>query len=242
MQGMVAQLRHRGPDDAGIWLDPDAGLALGHTRLAILDLSPAGHQPMVSADGRWVISYNGEIYNAAELGDRSATLGCEFRGHSDTEVLLEAIAAWGFDRTLTRANGMFALAAWDRRERRLTLARDRLGKKPLYCWRSGYGLSSRPNSRRCARIRAFAPRSIVTPWLSFSASAGYPDRTPSIAGYPSCLPAPASPSKPKPRLSLGPSGRRGRSLNSSHANRSGAPSTKRWMNLRPSWLTPWHSA
>ena len=137
---MVAQLRHRGPDDAGIWLEPDAGLALGHTRLAILDLSPAGHQPMVSADGRWVISYNGEIYNAAELATDLRALGCEFRGHSDTEVLLEAIAAWGFDRTLTRANGMFALAAWDRRERRLTLARDRLGKKPLYCWRSGYGL------------------------------------------------------------------------------------------------------
>ena len=137
LQGMVAQLRHRGPDDAGIWTDPDAGLGLGHTRLAILDLSAAGHQPMVSTDGRWVISYNGEIYNAGELAIELRDRGCRFRGHSDTEVLLEAIAAWGIERSLTRANGMFALAAWDRRERQLILARDRLGKKPLYYWRSG---------------------------------------------------------------------------------------------------------
>lgn len=137
LQGMVAQLRHRGPDDAGIWTDPEAGLGLGHTRLAILDLSAAGHQPMVSADGHWVISYNGEIYNAGELAIELRDRGCRFRGHSDTEILLEAIAAWGIDRSLTRANGMFALAAWDRRERRLILARDRLGKKPLYYWRSG---------------------------------------------------------------------------------------------------------
>src|SRR6476659_3749349 len=80
LQGMVARLHHRGPDDAGIWLEPDAGLALGHTRLAILDLSPAGHQPMVSADGRWVISYNGEIYNAAELASDLRALGCRCRG------------------------------------------------------------------------------------------------------------------------------------------------------------------
>jgi asparagine synthase (glutamine-hydrolysing) len=136
LQGMVAQLRHRGPDDSGIWADPGAGLGLGHTRLAILDLSPAGHQPMVSADGRWVVSYNGEIYNAAELAQELRTRGRALRGHSDTEVLLEGTAAWGLERMLGRANGMFALAAWDRSERKLTLARDRLGKKPLYYWRS----------------------------------------------------------------------------------------------------------
>ena len=242
LQGMVAQLRHRGPDDAGIWLEPDAGLALGHTRFTRSLTSP--RRPSTHGQRRRAL---GDELQRRDLqrgraGDNLRALGCQFGGHSDTEVLLEAIAAWGFDRTLTRANGMFALAAWDRRERRLTLARDRLGKKPLYCWRSGYGLVFASELKALRAHPSFRARSIVTPWLSFFASAGYPDRTPSIAGYPSCLPAPASPSKPKPKLSLSPSGRRGRSLNSSHANRSGARSTKRWMNLRPSWLTLWHSA
>ena len=95
LQAMVDQLRHRGPDDAGIWLDPAAGVALGHTRLSVVDLSPAGRQPMLSADGRWVISYNGEIYNADELRADLAARGARLRGHSDTEILVEAIAAWG---------------------------------------------------------------------------------------------------------------------------------------------------
>jgi asparagine synthase (glutamine-hydrolysing) len=134
---MVDRLRHRGPDDAGLWIDAAAGVALGHARLAVVDLSAAGHQPMVSADGRWVISYNGEIYNGDELRTDLEVRGVRLRGHSETEILLEAIAAWGAEAVLARANGMFAFALWDRRARRLTLARDRIGKKPLYYGRCG---------------------------------------------------------------------------------------------------------
>jgi asparagine synthase (glutamine-hydrolysing) len=129
---MAATLEKRGPDSAGAWCDEASGLALGHRRLSILDLSPAGHQPMQSADGRWVLSYNGEIYNAPRLGRELEARGARFRGHSDTEVLCEAIAQFGVEETLPRLNGMFAFAAWDRRERVLFLARDRLGLKPLY--------------------------------------------------------------------------------------------------------------
>ncbi len=125
-------LAHRGPDAAGAWVDATAGIAFGHTRLAIIDLSAAGAQPMHSADGRWVVVYNGEIYNHRELRAELARGGHAFRGHSDTEALVEGVAAWGFAATLPRLNGMFALAAWDRLERRLWLARDRLGEKPLY--------------------------------------------------------------------------------------------------------------
>jgi len=139
---MAAALAHRGPDDAGTWADAGAGLALGHTRLAVIDLSPAAHQPMHSADGRWVLVFNGEIYNFRALRER--LVGTAFRGHSDTEVLVEAIAAWGPGLALARLSGMFAFAAWDRRERRLHLARDRLGEKPLYYgrWRGGFLFAS----------------------------------------------------------------------------------------------------
>ncbi|HWG74694.1 MAG TPA: asparagine synthase (glutamine-hydrolyzing) [Acidimicrobiales bacterium] len=129
---MAAPLAHRGPDDEGTWCDPAAGVGLGHRRLAVVDLSPAGHQPMVSADGRWVIAYNGECYNAAELGAALAAEGTRLRGRCDTEVVVEAVAAWGLRATLERLNAMFALALWDRRERVLHLVRDRLGEKPLY--------------------------------------------------------------------------------------------------------------
>lgn len=129
---MGTAIAHRGPDDAGTWADPDAGLVLSHRRLSILDLSPLGHQPMASADGRWQLAYNGEVYNHAALRAELAGLGHGFRGHSDTEVLLAAIAEWGVEAALARANGMFALAAWDVRARELWLARDRVGKKPLY--------------------------------------------------------------------------------------------------------------
>jgi asparagine synthase (glutamine-hydrolysing) len=131
---MGDRLRHRGPDDGGAWVDGAAGIALAHRRLSILDLSPAGHQPMASADGRFVISYNGEVYNAGEVGGR---LGRPFRGHSDTEVIVEACAAWGVEATIPQLIGMFAMAIWDRRERRLWLVRDRLGIKPLYWARFG---------------------------------------------------------------------------------------------------------
>lgn len=125
-------LVHRGPDDSGEWADAQAGIALGHRRLSILDLSPAGHQPMVSASKRYVIIFNGEIYNFKELRAELKKVGMDFNGHSDTEVLLESIAYHGLEKTLAALNGMFAFALWDRDERSLTLARDRIGKKPLY--------------------------------------------------------------------------------------------------------------
>lgn len=125
-------LAHRGPDDAGVWVDASAGLALAHRRLSIIDLSAAGHQPMASASGRFRIVFNGEIYNFRALRARLERGGAAFRGHSDTEVLLAAIEAWGLEAALADANGMFAFALWDARTRRLALARDRVGKKPLY--------------------------------------------------------------------------------------------------------------
>ncbi|MDD2707039.1 MAG: asparagine synthase (glutamine-hydrolyzing) [Verrucomicrobiae bacterium] len=133
-EAMTARLVHRGPDDAGCWLDAGAEVFLGHRRLAVLDLSPAGRQPMVSACGRYVLNYNGEIYNFAELKkELSRDDGAiPWRGQSDTEVLLEALARWGCEETLKRLNGMFAFALWDRREKTLFLARDRFGEKPLY--------------------------------------------------------------------------------------------------------------
>jgi asparagine synthase (glutamine-hydrolysing) len=133
---MNETLLHRGPDDGGLWVDAAAGVALGHRRLSILDLSPLGHQPMVSPDGRYVLVFNGEIYNYRDL--RGALGDHPWRGHSDTEVLLAWLARHGVEATLAQLNGMFAFALWDRETRRLTLARDRLGEKPLYYgWNRG---------------------------------------------------------------------------------------------------------
>lgn len=129
---MTATLRHRGPDDSGAWVDERSGLGLGHRRLSIIDLSPLGHQPMVSGSGRLVLVFNGEIYNFPELRCELEALGRTFRGHSDTEVLLEGIECWGLAPALKRCVGMFAFAVWDRQRRTLSLARDRLGEKPLY--------------------------------------------------------------------------------------------------------------
>jgi asparagine synthase (glutamine-hydrolysing) len=128
-RAMTKAIAARGPDGEGHWSDPAAGIALGHRRLAIIDLSPTGFQPMTSADGRIVITYNGELYNRAEM---AAELDRPWRGTSDTEVLVEAIARYGIDGALARANGLFAFAAFDRTTRTLHLARDRLGIKPLY--------------------------------------------------------------------------------------------------------------
>jgi asparagine synthase (glutamine-hydrolysing) len=136
---MTDRLIHRGPDGGDIWTDGDAGVALGHRRLAIIDLSEAGHQPMASSCGRMVLSYNGEIYNAPELRAELAARGRVFRGRSDTEVIVEGAAEWGLAALLPRLIGMFAFALWDRRDRRLALVRDRFGIKPLY-WSHDRGL------------------------------------------------------------------------------------------------------
>jgi asparagine synthase (glutamine-hydrolysing) len=131
---MLDALAHRGPDGEGRWRDDAAGIALGHRRLAIIDLSPTGHQPMVSHDGRWVIAFNGEIYGHRDLRRRLEGLGSTFRGTSDTEVLVEAVARWGVRETLDQVNGMYAIAGWDVRRQELWLARDPVGEKPLYVW------------------------------------------------------------------------------------------------------------
>jgi asparagine synthase (glutamine-hydrolysing) len=131
-QRMTRTLQHRGPDDSGCWVDAGAGIALGHQRLAILDLSPEGHQPMMSANGRYALVFNGEIYNFLELKQKLEQLGHSFRGHSDTEVMLASFCQWGLQSAIQKFNGMFAFALWDRQERVLHLGRDRLGEKPLY--------------------------------------------------------------------------------------------------------------
>lgn len=138
-RAMADAIIHRGPDDGDVWVDAALGVVLAHRRLSILDLSPAGHQPMQSACARYVIVFNGEIYNWSEMrGELEAGgLAPAWRGHNDTEVLLAGISAWGLKATLARARGMFALALWDRAERSLVLARDRVGEKPLYYGRLG---------------------------------------------------------------------------------------------------------
>src|SRR5690606_32784008 len=150
----AGRLAHRGPDDEGVWCDDEASVGLAHRRLSVLDISPAGHQPMVSADGRWVIAFNGEIYNHPELRARlEAELGDvtpAWRGHSDTETILACVSRWGLGPTLERLDGMFAIALWDRKERRLHLARDRMGDKPLDYGRVGAMLAfaSEPKALR----------------------------------------------------------------------------------------------
>lgn len=129
---MIAALRHRGPDSSGVWTDSTSGISLGHSRLSIIDLSPLGAQPMISHSGRFVVVFNGEIYNFQSLAVELRRDGVPIEGTSDTAVLLAAIEYWGFEQSLQRFNGMFAFALWDRRDRILSLARDRLGKKPLY--------------------------------------------------------------------------------------------------------------
>lgn len=131
---MGEAIAHRGPDDADAWVDAEAGICLSHRRLSIIDLTPTGHQPMESHSGRYVIAFNGEIYNFQELRPQ---LQAEWRGTSDTEVLLAAIEQWGIVAALQKLDGMFAFALWDKKERTLTLARDRMGEKPLYYGRQG---------------------------------------------------------------------------------------------------------
>lgn len=134
---MAETLVHRGPDDADTWTDAEAGVGFGFRRLSIVDLTATGKQPMTSNDGRWVMMFNGEIYNHNDLRTDLTVEGCQFRGTSDTEVLLEAVARWGLESALDKLNGMFAIVLWDREQRELHLVRDRLGVKPLYWGRFG---------------------------------------------------------------------------------------------------------
>ncbi|MCU1499115.1 MAG: asparagine synthase, glutamine-hydrolyzing [Acidimicrobiales bacterium] len=154
---MTVPASHRGPDADGCWSDAERGVALAHRRLAIVGLGEGGAQPMVSADGRWVLTYNGEIYNAAEIGAKLEASGVRFRGTSDTEILLEALAHWGRDEALAAISGMFAFAAWDRQDRRLLLARDRMGEKPLAYGRIGSRFVFASEVRSLAAVPGFSP-------------------------------------------------------------------------------------
>lgn len=158
---MADRLQHRGPDAGGHWTDRTAGIALGHRRLSIVDLSPLGAQPMASPSGRYCVVFNGEIYNYLTMRDELAAAGATFRGHSDTEVLLAGIERWGFERTLRRAQGMFAIACWDTQRRALTLARDRTGEKPLYWAVQGGRLAFGSELKALAAV----------PWLRLEPSA-----------------------------------------------------------------------
>jgi asparagine synthase (glutamine-hydrolysing) len=139
-KAMADAIAYRGPDGAEVWSDPEVGVALSHRRLAIVDLTPTGAQPMISADGRWVISYNGEVYNAEIIAKHPQLASLKRRGTSDTEIILESIARRGPEATLDDMNGMFAIALWDRLTRTLHLIRDRLGIKPLFYAQTGGGV------------------------------------------------------------------------------------------------------
>ena len=156
---MAACLAHRGPDDVGAWESADGAVALAHRRLAVIDLSPLGHNPMTWDDGRLWITFNGEIYNFQELRRELADLGCRFRSQTDTEVILAAYDRWGVD-AVHRFAGMFAFALWDGPRRRMWIVRDRLGKKPLYY--SEYGGTLRFASELKALVADAACRAMST--------------------------------------------------------------------------------
>ncbi len=165
-ESMQSALRHRGPDDQGIFIDPSASLGLVHTRLAILDLSADGHQPMQSPDGRWTVVFNGEIYNFQELRAELAASGVPFRSHSDTEVVLHLYAQRG-PAMLERLAGMFALAIWDSHERKLFMARDPLGIKQLYYWQVGNRFAF------ASELRALLQADLAQPKMDRDALARY---------------------------------------------------------------------
>ena len=152
---MASTLAHRGPDDSGIWSDAEHGVALGHRRLSVVELGAEGAQPMVSADGRWVVSYNGELYNHRALRHRLVAEGQAFRGGSDTEVLVSTVQHWGLATALEAWEGMFALALWDRHQRQLHLVRDRFGEKPLYYGWVGRSLAFASELKALCRLPGF---------------------------------------------------------------------------------------
>lgn len=157
IERMTGSLRHRGPDGEGFWSDQSAGIALGHRRLAIVDLTAAGRQPMLSRSGRFVITYNGEIYNFPALRRDLQALGHSFQGGSDTEVLLAGFEQWGIEATLRRTSGMFAFGLWDRGTRALHLVRDRMGKKPLYVARTLNGIVFASELKAIGAVPDFRP-------------------------------------------------------------------------------------
>ena len=156
-EDMASTLAHRGPDDNGIWSDAEYGVALGHRRLSVVELGPEGAQPMVSADGRWVVAYNGELYNHRALRHRLVAEGQAFRGGSDTEVLVSTVQHWGLAAALEAWEGMFALALWDRQQRQLHLVRDRFGEKPLYYGWVGGSLAFASELKALCRLPGFDP-------------------------------------------------------------------------------------
>ncbi len=169
MSAMSGTLAHRGPDASGVWTDPGAGLCLGHRRLAIIDLSSSGEQPMVSASGRYVIVFNGEVYNfdaiRHDLDCERTTVSKSWRGTSDTEVLLQAVDRWGLPASLKKVTGMFAFALWDRSDRKLYLVRDRMGEKPLYYGTTG---SSFIFGSELKALRAFPDSDFEVDWQALS--------------------------------------------------------------------------
>jgi asparagine synthase (glutamine-hydrolysing) len=168
-EAMADAIAYRGPDGAGVWSDAAAGIGLSHRRLAIVDLTPGGAQPMVSANGRWVICYNGEVYNAEQIALHPDLAGLVRRGSSDTEIILESVARRGLDATLADLNGMFAIALWDRAARTLHLVRDRLGIKPLfYAAVAGeFGFASELKSLRAGGFNPPIDESSVASFLRF---------------------------------------------------------------------------
>jgi asparagine synthase (glutamine-hydrolysing) len=171
LTAMVRTLAHRGPDSEGIWRDERGSVGLAHRRLSIQDLSPLGHQPMHSRGDRYVIAYNGEIYNFLELRSELMKYGVNFRGESDTEVMLAAFENWGVENSLERFVGMFAFALWDKRDRQLYLARDRMGEKPLYYGWQGrsfvFGSELKP-LRICRDWKGEIDRNVLTLLLRFN--------------------------------------------------------------------------
>ncbi|WP_256360295.1 asparagine synthetase B family protein [Methylomonas koyamae] len=179
LQAMGDAIRSRGPDDSGIFRSAEAGIGLVHRRLSIVDLSPAGHQPMQSSCRRYVIVFNGEIYNHPALREQLERAGQApvWRGHSDTETLLAAIAAWGLRKALESAVGMFALALWDQEKRELSLARDRLGEKPLYYGRVAGGLAFASELKALRVIPGFVGEVNRQAWRCICATIMFPART-----------------------------------------------------------------